>query len=134
VSNPPAPRSILDRLAQITLIRWLIVAAVLHFVITLSVFLIGHFRLSPATFDEYGIGVSFALDGVTYRHLIAELAEALRHDGFSSWLDIQAPIHCRLYSFTYVFPGALIGYNIVAAEPLNLVYYLRYSEFCLIYW
>ena len=124
-----ATRNILNRLARITPIQWLILCAVVHFIVTLTVFLIGHFRLFPNTFDEHGIGISFAIDGVTYRQLIAELAEALRHDGFSSWLNIQAPIHCRLYSFAFVFPGALIGYNIVAAEPLNLVYYLGILSF-----
>jgi hypothetical protein len=107
----------------------LVVAAVLHFVTTLLVFLIGHFRIFPNTFDENGIGISFAIDGVTYRGMIADLAETLKHAGFSAWLDIQAPLHCRLYSLVFIFPGGLVGYNILAAEPLNLLCYLGALSF-----
>ena len=129
MSNPPALRSILDRLAQITLARWLVVAGVFHLSITLAIFLIGHFRLFPNTFDEHGIGISFAIDGVTYRGMIEDLAETLKHAGFSAWLDIQAPLHCRLYSLVFIFPGGLVGYNILAAETLNLLCYLGVLSF-----
>jgi hypothetical protein len=52
------------------------------------------------------------------------LADALRQGDLRTWLEIQAPFHCRLYSFVFVFPGSIVGYNILAAEPLNLAYYL----------
>ncbi len=123
MSSPLTPRSSLDRLAHITPVQWLIVAGLFHVVITLAVFLIGHLQLLPNTFDQRGIGISFAIDGVFYRGLISEMAEALTNRDVSTWMAIQAPLHCRLYSLTFVIPGALLGHNILAAEALNLIYY-----------
>ena len=118
------PHKSIRRLLRVTPSQWLIVAAVLHLTLTLTIFLLGHFRLLPNHFDEHGIGISFAIDGVAYRRLAGEMAETLLHRGFLSWLHLQAPLHCRLYSLGFVFPGALLGNNILAAEPLNLLYYL----------
>jgi hypothetical protein len=113
-----------QRLASISPIRWLLCAAILHLVTTLTIFLIGHFQLLPSTLDVYGIGTSFAPDGTVYRVVTAELAETLRHEGISAWFNLKAPFHCRLLSIAFVFPGAIVGYNILAAEPLHLAYYL----------
>lgn len=93
-------------------------------VVTLVVFLIGRFQLLPSAFDQNGIGIAFAMDGTVYRGLISDMAETLRHRGISAWYNIQAPAHCRLLSITFVFPGTLVGYNILAAEPFHLLYYL----------
>jgi len=103
---------------------WLLTAAAFHVVIALLVFLIGHFHLLPSTFDENGIGLTFAADGLLYQRIISALANALRQGDFRTWLEIQAPFHCRLYSFAFVFPGSIVGYNILAAEPLSLIYFL----------
>jgi 4-amino-4-deoxy-L-arabinose transferase-like glycosyltransferase len=129
VSGSLTTRSLSDRLTHITPIQWLIVAAVFHVGITLTVFLIGHFRLLPNNFDQHGIAISFAIDGVFYRGLISEMAEALKNRDIAAWLEFQAPFHTRLYSFTFVFPGALVGHNILAAEPLNLICYLLILTF-----
>ena len=114
---------ILNRLKRGTFRRWLLIAAAFHVLITQLVYFIGHFQLLPNAFDENGIGLTFSADGLVYQRLIADLANALRQSDFRTWL-VQAPLHCRLYSLTFVLPGSIVGYNILAAEPLNLVYYL----------
>ena len=105
-------------------LRWLIVAGVFHVALTTIVFLIGHFQLLPGVFDQHGIGLTFAIDGATYRRLASEMATQWQTYGFSPWLDIQAPLHCRLYSIAFATVGRLVGHNVLAAEPLNLFYYL----------
>jgi 4-amino-4-deoxy-L-arabinose transferase-like glycosyltransferase len=100
------------------------VAAILHVVVVTSIFLIGHYRLLPGTFDENGIGISFAVDGVAYTRLVSDMTSVLKNNGLSAWLSLQAPLHCRLYSLAFALSGNILGYNILAAEPLNLLYYL----------
>jgi 4-amino-4-deoxy-L-arabinose transferase-like glycosyltransferase len=39
-------------------------------------------------------------------------------------LNAKAPLHSRLYSVSFAIFGKLVGHNILAAEPLNLFYYL----------
>ena len=92
--------------------------------VVLFVYLIGHFHLLPHTFNENGIGLTFAADGLLYQRIISALANAIRRGDFRTWLEIQAPFHCRLYSFAFVFPGSIVGYNTLAAEPLSLIYFL----------
>lgn len=92
--------------------------------LTITVFLVGHFQLAPGFFDTNGIGITFAIDGATYRRIASDLALQWQHAGFSSWLDTKAPLHGKLYSLPFVFTGRLVGHNILAVEPLNLFYYL----------
>ena len=122
----------MNRLLRLTPIQWLVVAAILHVAVTTSIFLIGHHGLLPGTFDENGIGISFAVDGVAYRNLISEMTSVLRNNGLSSWLTFRAPLHCRLYSLSFAFSGNILGYNILAAEGLNLLYYL--GILILVFW
>jgi 4-amino-4-deoxy-L-arabinose transferase-like glycosyltransferase len=89
-----------------------------------TIFLVGHFRLFPNTFDQNGIAITFAIDGTTYQRIAGDLAEEFRSNGFRAWLNAKAPLHSRLHSITVVIFGKLLGQNILAAEPLNLLYYL----------
>jgi hypothetical protein len=129
VAIPPALQRKLERLSLITPTRWLIVAAVFHVTLALTFFLIGRFHLLPGLFDDNGIGVSFAIDGTTYLSFSKELVEGLWTGGPAFWFSTQAPFHCRLYSLAFVFPGCLLGYNTLSAEPLNLIYYLGTLSF-----
>lgn len=106
--------------------RWRCVsfAAVLHIILAITIFLIGHFHVFPNTFDENGIGLTFAIDGTTYQRVAGDLADEWRNNGFAAWLNAKAPLHSRLYSVSFAIFGKLAGYNILAAEPLNLFYYL----------
>jgi 4-amino-4-deoxy-L-arabinose transferase-like glycosyltransferase len=112
---------VLIRGLQVSLRRLLVVAAAIHLAATITVFLIGHFQLLPALFDPNGVGLTFAIDGATYQRLASAMATQWHDYGFGAWLEIKAPLHCRLYSI----PFAIIGHNnVLAAEPLNLFYYL----------
>lgn len=119
-----AAKRIADRLALISAVRWLIVAAILHIVVTLVIFFIGRLGLLPNVFDEHGIGIAFAIDGLKYLEISVQMADELLTNGLSAWASTFTPFHCRLYSLTFAFLGPLVGHNILAAEPLNLVYYL----------
>jgi 4-amino-4-deoxy-L-arabinose transferase-like glycosyltransferase len=105
-------------------LHWLLIAGVLHVALTAILFLIGHFQLLPSLFDQNGIGLTFAIDGATYRRLASEMATHLQTYGISPWLEIKSPLHARLYSIPFAIFGRLVGHNILAAEPLNLFYYL----------
>ena len=104
--------------------RWLLLAGAIHITLTLAIFLVGHFQLLPAVFDLHGTGLTFAIDGTSYQKLASDLATAWQANGISTWLTIKAPLHCRLYSILFVTFGRILGHNIIAAEPLNLFYYL----------
>jgi len=105
-------------------VRHLLIAAAAHVALTIAIFLTGHFQLLPGTFDEHGIGLSFAIDGTTYRTLASGMAGELQTNGLPAWLAVKAPLHCRLYSLSFAIFGRLLGHNILATEPLNLFYYL----------
>jgi len=109
---------------NLTLTQWLIAAAILHLTTTIAVFLVGHFRLFPNTFDQDGIGISFAIDGATYRKVILDMVGVLSSQGLSSWPTIAGPLHCRFYALPFYFLGPVLGYNIITAEALNLFYYV----------
>jgi len=104
--------------------RYLLLAAAIHVALAITIFLTGHFRVLPNTFDENGIGLTFAIDGTTYRHVSVDLAEELKANGITAWLNAKAPLHSRLYSVSFAIFGRLLGHNILAAESLNLFYYL----------
>jgi hypothetical protein len=110
-------------LDQFTLWRLLETAALFHVLVAIVVYAVGRFQLLPSVFDQQGIGL-FALDGGVYQLIASALADRLRIGDFSGWLQIQSPFHVRLYSLTFLFPGTIVGHNILAAEPLNLAYYL----------
>lgn len=105
-------------------LRWLLVAGALHVALTTTIFVIGHFQLLPSAFDPNGIGLTFAIDGATYRQLASDMATHEAAYGISPWLEIKSPLHARLYSISFAIFGRLVGHNILAAEPLNLFYYL----------
>ncbi|HSK62660.1 MAG TPA: STT3 domain-containing protein [Pyrinomonadaceae bacterium] len=105
-------------------LRWLLLAGAIHITLTLAVFLAGHFQLLPNVFDQHGAGLLFAIDATSYRALSSQLANELQTNGIDAWLAIKAPLHCRLYSILFASIGRILGHNILAAEPLNLLYYL----------
>ncbi|HEV8168850.1 MAG TPA: hypothetical protein VGP59_05865, partial [Pyrinomonadaceae bacterium] len=106
------------------LLRYLILAGVVHVTLTATIFLIGHFQLWPNTFDENGTGLTFAIDGASYQQVASNLADELQTNGAGAWLNTKAPFHSRLYSLSFATFGRLVGHNILGAEPLNLIFYL----------
>jgi len=110
-------------------LHWLIAAAILHLCLTISVFMIGHLSLMPSTFDANGTGLSFATDSVAYRNWASEMVTVWRSEGLSAWIHTQASLHVRIYSIAFAAVGWLLGHNILAAEVLNLFYYLGILSF-----
>ena len=105
-------------------VRHLLLAAAIHVALTTGIFLIGHFQLLPGTFDQNGIGLTFAIDGTSYKQISTLLVDEWQTNGFFAWLQAKAPLHTHLYSLSFAVLGKLVGHNILAAEPLNLFYYL----------
>ncbi|HET6979604.1 MAG TPA: glycosyltransferase family 39 protein [Pyrinomonadaceae bacterium] len=104
--------------------KFLILAGVIHVALTTAIFLIGHFRVMPNSFNEEGIGITFAIDGKTYHAVAVNLVNEWKTHGFTTWLETKAPLHSRLHSLSFMIFGPLFGYNILSSEPLNLFYYL----------
>ena len=104
--------------------RLFIVAAVLHVAVVLSIYSVSRLELFPGTFDANGIGVSFAIDSRSYRIEASEMAKLLHQLRFRDWLSYNSQFHVKLYSLSFALLGPIIGFNILSAEPLNLIYYL----------
>lgn len=107
--------------------RLILLAAVFHIALAIAITLIGKSRVVPNTFDTNGIGISFALDSVSYRDQALQMAQLLRAGQFRDWINYNAPLatfHARIYSIAYALFGRILGEGILAVEPVNLIYYL----------
>jgi 4-amino-4-deoxy-L-arabinose transferase-like glycosyltransferase len=104
--------------------RYLLLAGVIHIALATAIFLIGHFRLLPNHFDESGIGLTFAIDGTSYKRVATGLVEEWETNGFRAWLAAKAPLHSRFHSLSFKLFGKFLGVNVLGLEPLNLLYYL----------
>jgi hypothetical protein len=107
--------------------RLLLLAAILHITLAVVITLVGKFGVAPHTFDSNGIGISFAIDSVSYRQEALQLTGLLREGRFRDWLNYQAPLatfHARIYSISYLVFGKILGEGVLGVEPVNLVYYL----------
>ena len=111
-------------LKRSTPLHYLILAAAVHITLSTTIFLIGHFQLLPNTIDRNGNGLTFALDGTSYQRVASGLAGELQTRGFKAWLETKMPLHTRLQSLAFATFGSVLGHNILAVEPLNLLYYL----------
>jgi len=107
-----------------TLIRYLILAGVVHITLTTAIFLAGHLQLLPNTFDQNGTVLTFAIDGASYQRVASNLADEMQTNGIAAWTNTKAPFHSRVYSLSFVTFGRVLGHNIFGAEPLNLFFYL----------
>jgi hypothetical protein len=115
--------------AGVRLSRLLMTAAVLHLLLVLALNWLGRAGVFPYTFDENGIGISFAVDSTEYRKYIIVLVKMLEQDGVIAWVKDSTPFHVKLYSLCYAGLGRWVGYTTLSAEPLNLAYYLLILTF-----
>jgi hypothetical protein len=110
------------------LVRLLFAAAIFHISVSFIVFLVGKTQLLPRTFDQYGTGTSFVIDSVTYRQEGVTMAALLQEGRLREWITHKSPVlskfHLRLYSIALALFGAVLGYGVLAVEPVNLAYYL----------
>ena len=115
--------------SRIKFVHLILAAASLHLLLTTLIYLTGRFALWPQMFDPHGIGILFAADCIGYRVESVSLIRTLFHQGIIDWLMASSeylinPFHLKIYSLSFAALGPLVGYNILAAEPLNLLYYL----------
>src|SRR6266850_2745600 len=109
--------------------RALMAAAILHVLVTVSVFSVGRLGLFPSQFNRDGIG-EFARDGNEFREQVNSLADMLTDGNLGSWVKDPATLHVKVLSLDFVLMRPLFGSNIVAAEPINLFYYLAILTLC----
>lgn len=103
--------------------RFLILtAAVWHTCITLTVFLVGAYRLLPNQIDPAGLAMTS--DAADYQGDCILLVYVLKNGGVLDWATWPTQLHVRLYSLPLVPLFRWAGFNIVTIEPLNLLYYL----------
>ncbi|MGB7923968.1 MAG: hypothetical protein WCF57_12045 [Pyrinomonadaceae bacterium] len=91
--------------------------------LALIVYGVGRLALLPAMFDTSGMGI-FATDGYVYRLEAISLARILTREGIMAWLATPSPFHVKLYSLSFAAFGPVLGFNVLSAEPLNILYYL----------
>ncbi len=103
--------------------RYLLWAAIFHSTITLLVFALGRAKLFPGLFDSNGVA-RFATDSTVYLADAVSLVNQLQQAGIADWASAPFPLHTKLYSLVFAALGPLVGFNILAAEPLNLVCYV----------
>jgi hypothetical protein len=109
----------------LTTSRYLLLAAsIFHLGVCVAVLVAGRLGLSGSVFDARGLGRSFAADSGQYFTHALNLAEVLKHDGLAPWWTASFPLHVKLYSLTLAVIGPLVGFNILAVEPLNLFCYV----------
>ena len=105
-------------------IRWLLAAAVLHVLLTISIFFIGRTQILPDLFDSNGIG-SFGSDSREYMGEVKYLVEILRNEGAADWLQqLPQQWHNKIVSLSFAILAPLFGFTILSAELFNLVCYL----------
>src|SRR6202140_4962370 len=101
----------------------ILAAAVLHVSVTTSIFVIGKFGLMPGQFHQNGLG-NFASDGFEYQTEVFELCTVLKNQGVIAWARWPTQLQLRLYSLPLAALNGRSTFNILAIEPLNLIYYL----------
>ena len=108
--------------------RLLLVAVAFHIVLILAISLVSICELIPRTFNRDGVGISFAIDSIGYHKEASEMAQLLQQGRLRDWIDYQSifptTLHIRLYSLGFATMGKLVGFRTLAAEPLNLTYYI----------
>lgn len=102
---------------------YLVLAGVFHATITSIVFALGRANFFPGLFDSNGAG-RFASDSPIYLADAVSLVNQLKQAGIAGWAGAPFPLHTKLYSLVFAALGPLVGFNILAAEPLNLLCYL----------
>jgi hypothetical protein len=117
------------RLKRFTLRHLLTAAAVWHLVVVFTIVLAGRTQLFPYTFDEHGTGVSFAIDSRAYRIEAENMATLIRAGRVRDVAAYNSSFHVKLYALSFALTSWLVGANILAAEPLNLLYFLLILAF-----
>jgi hypothetical protein len=103
--------------------RYLVVAGIFHATCTSLVFALGRAKLVQGLFDSNGAG-RFASDSHVYLDHAVSLVHLMKQAGIAGWASASFPLHTKLYSLGFTALGPLVGFNILSAEPLNLLCYV----------
>ena len=103
--------------------RYLLFAGIFHVTVTSLVYALGRAKIFPALFDRNGVG-SFASDSADHLADAVTLVQQFQQTGIAGWASAPSPLHTKLYSLFFAAFGPLVGFNILSAEPLNLLCYL----------
>lgn len=94
-------------------------AAVLRLALSVTLYAIGRRAALPKAIDHSGIVVAVMPDATDFREDAARLSRALRAGEVRYWLSADYPFHVKLYALCFALFGPRLGYNVIAAEPLN---------------
>ena len=115
-------------LVRLSTLRLILIAATFHIILVLGISLIGITGVFPSTFNPEGVGISFAIDSLGYHREASEMAQLLQQGRFRDWVNYPSvfptTLHIRVYSLSFAAMGKLVGFRTLAAEPLNLIYYV----------
>ena len=101
----------------------LVIAAILQFAVVLGLFTMGRLGVAPNKIDDHGLLRAALHDARDYDRAATKAVETLKQCEVRAWL-VGYEAHVKLYSLCYLVFGALLGNNILSAEPLNLACYL----------
>jgi len=110
-------------LQTLTTSKLLVIAAVVHLIITTSVYAIGRLGIYQGA-DRSGCVIALSPDSATNLSEANSLADLLVQSGPVSWWEATANLHVKLYSLTLALLRSLLGVNILSVEPINLLSYL----------
>lgn len=108
---------------RFSLFHLLIAAACLHVLTTLTIYTAARLSILPHPFVVDGLG-QFTFDSSRYQQEAETLVGVLNNDGVAAWLHFPFQSHVHLYSLCFAIFSPVVGYSVLAVEPLNLFYYL----------
>jgi hypothetical protein len=116
-------------ISRIKLLRWpsisqlIAAAAVLQLILTITVYTAGRLRILPMI-DQNGCVITMSPDSAQYLSEARSSADVLIQNGPLAWIKTPTNLHVRLYSISLAILGPLLGTNILAVEPINLLCYI----------
>ena len=111
-------------LTAITGPRLLVIAAVLHVFLAITLFVGGRAEVAPRLIDHDGIMGSFAFDSYDYQRGAIETSQLLRDGNLRAWATAAQPLHVKLIAVSFTLLNPLFGYSTLSAEPYNVICYL----------
>jgi len=107
-----------------TQLRWLLYcAAFFHVFCVILIVIVGNSNWIPGLFTEQGIG-TFNIDNIYYQRQVEWFVDVINQNGWEAYFSFPADFHVKLYSLSFLLLNPLFGFTIIAAELINLFYYL----------
>jgi len=110
-------------LQTLTTSKLLVIAAVVHLIITTGVYAIGRLGTYQGI-DRHGCVIALSPDGAFNLSQANFLADVLIERGPVIWWGAPGNLHVKLYSLSLALLRSVLGANILSVEPINLLSYL----------